>query len=187
MRYFSKIVISIGVLLIVTQALVLFWFGQPIISASGVIQFWNGNVLSLENSQQISDWYTFSHIIHGFLFYFFLGALFPRMSIGIRLLIALGIEIGWEITENTPWLIEKYRQQALAVGYSGDSILNSISDSIAMIVGFLLARKIPILATIVIGVTFELFVGYMIHDNLTLNILNFIYPMDFITQWQSGV
>ena len=150
------------------------------------MKLWEGVVLSSGNSQHLIDWYTFSHIIHGFLFYLALWLLFPRLPIAARLLLALGIEVGWEIIENTPWLIEHYREQALAQGYTGDSIINSVSDSVAMIVGFFLAWRLPILATVAIGMGLELFVGAMIRDNLTLNILNFFHQFEFISRWQSG-
>ncbi len=177
----------IGTGLIVLQILVLYLLGQPFISASGQIKLWVSAVLSPEMSQQLFDWYTFSHIIHGFIFYGALRLLFPRMSVGVRLLIAMGIEIGWEIAENTPWVINAYREQALAVGYAGDSILNSVMDTVSMVAGFFFVLRAPVWATVFLAVFFEVFVGYMIRDNLTLNVLNFIYQFEFIHDWQSGL
>lgn len=176
----------IGAELVALQVLVLYLLGQPFISASGHIQLWVSDVLSPEMSQQLFDWYTFSHIIHGFIFYGVLRLLFPRMSVGARLLLAMGIEIGWEIAENTPWVINAYREQALAVGYAGDSILNSVLDTVSMMLGFFIALRAPVWLTVSLAVFFEVFVGYMIRDNLTLNVLNFIYQFDFIHRWQSG-
>lgn len=170
--------------LILFQVAVLWSFGQPAISASGHIMLWAGEVVGPENSQQITDWYTFSHIIHGFLFYGLLWLLFPRMPFLWRLMIATGIEISWEIAENTPWVINAYREQALAQGYSGDSILNSVSDTIAMMCGFVIARRLPLIATVGVLIALELFTMYMIRDGLFLNILGFIHHFDFITQWQ---
>ena len=172
--------------LFTVQVAVLFYLGQPLVSASGQIKLWVSAVMSPEMSQQIFDWYTFSHIIHGFIFYGILYLLFPRMSVFTRLLLAMGIEIGWEIAENTPMVINAYREQALAVGYAGDSILNSVLDTVSMMFGFFLARKLPVYVAVFIAVLFEVFVGYSIRDNLTLNILNFIYQFDFIKQWQMG-
>lgn len=169
------------------QAIVLLAFGQPAICECGYIKFWEGVVQSLGNSQHFSDWYTFSHIIHGFLFYLLLWYFFPRLSLSERLVLALGIEIAWEIVENTPYVIDLYRQQALAVGYSGDSVFNSVSDSLAMILGFILAARLPTRATVALAFALELWVGYTIHDNLTLNILNFIHPFEAIEAWQSGL
>jgi hypothetical protein len=120
------------------------------------------------------------------LFYALTWVLFPRLPAGYRLLMALGIEIAWEITENTPFIIDRYREQALAQGYSGDSIINSVSDSLAMAFGFLLARLLPVWATVALALGMEGFVAYFIRDNLTLNIINLLYPLDFLNRWQSG-
>lgn len=172
--------------LFVAQASTLFLFGQPPMCACGYVKFWEGVVLSSGNSQHLLDWYTFSHVVHGFLFYALLWYFFPRMPIPYRLALALGIEITWELAENTPYVIELYRQQALAQGYSGDSILNSLSDSLAAMTGFLLAWRLPVWSSISLSVAFELFAGYFVRDNLTLNVMNFIHQFDFISKWQSG-
>lgn len=166
--------------------MVLWWFGQPALCECGVVKLWEGSVWSSGNSQQFFDWYTFSHIIHGFVFYLATVLLFPRMRASQRILIALGLEIAWEIAENTPYVIDLYRQQALAAGYSGDSILNSIMDSFSMLAGFVAARFLPVWFIVALALVMEVFVGYMIHDNLVLNILNFIYQFDAIHDWQSA-
>ena len=176
--------------LVVVQAGVLYMLGQPIICTCGYIKLWEGNILSSGMSQHLTDWYTFSHIIHGFIFYAILRYFFPRTSVVQRLVMSMGFEIAWEITENTPIVIQHYRQQALAAGYTGDSILNSISDTCSMILGFGFAYRMPILVTIVVALGFELGVAYAIRDNLTLNVINLIYPFQFIHHWQeisSGV
>jgi len=172
--------------LLTLQAFVLFLFGQPPICTCGYVKVWEGVVLSSGNSQHLIDWYTFSHIIHGFIFYGILYLLVPGMSVWQRLLIATGFEVAWEITENTPMVIQHYREQALSQGYVGDSIINSVSDSMAMIVGFVLAWRLPAWATIAIAMFLEVWVGCTIRDNLTLNIVNLIHQFDFITAWQSG-
>ena len=178
--------LAAALLMIVGQAAVLFSFGQPPICTCGYVKLWEGVVLSPGNSQHLSDWYTFSHIIHGMLFYALSWALFPRLPVGYRLLMALGIEIAWEISENTPFVINRYREQALAQGYSGDSILNSVMDSLSMAFGFLLARRLPVWSTIALAVLMEVSVAYFIRDNLALNIINLLYPLDFIHRWQAG-
>ncbi len=160
--------------------------GQPPICTCGYVKLWEGVVLSSGNSQHIFDWYTFSHIIHGFIFYFVLALLFPRMSFSQRIVFAVAIEAGWEIFENTPWLIDHYRQQALAQGYIGDSIINSLMDTCAMILGFIFAARFPTWLTISLALSLELFTGYFIRDGLTLNIINLIHPFDLISHWQSG-
>jgi hypothetical protein len=169
------------------QVTVLFWFGQPPICECGYVKLWEGVVLSVGNSQHISDWYTFSHMIHGVLFFFIFSALFPRLSIGWRFLIALGLEVGWEILENTPYVINWYRQQALAQGYVGDSILNSVSDTIAMVMGYIAARHISLKTAVIIIVIAELFTLYMIRDSLALNMIGFVFQFDFIASWQNGM
>jgi len=181
-----KYIILLALLFLVTQAVLLYLMGQPLICKCGYIKFWEGSVLSSGNSQHISDWYTFSHIIHGFLFYFLIWIIFPRFSLGLRFLLALGIEVSWEVIENTPWVIELYRQQALASGYSGDSILNSICDSVAMILGFFIAYRIPWWLTLFIALIMEIFVAYAIRDNLALNILNLIHIFPAVQKWQMG-
>ena len=181
-----RIALMAAILMIAFQAGVLFSFGQPPICTCGTVKLWEGVVLSSGNSQHLTDWYTFSHIIHGMLFYALTWALFPRVPVGYRLLMALSIEIAWEITENTPWIIGRYREQALAQGYSGDSIINSVSDSLSMACGFLLARRLPVWFTIALALAMEAFTAYYIRDNLTLNVINLLYPLDFIHRWQSG-
>lgn len=188
MRPFTKWepVLGAALILVGIQALVLHFFGQPWIAADGTIKLWEGVVLSAGNSQHLSDWYTFSHITHGLLFYAALRWLFPNLTVGQRLLIAMMVEIGWEIAENTPMVIDAYRQQALAQGYTGDSIINSVSDTCAMLVGFFFASRAPVAYSVSLAVFLEVWVGYSIRDNLTLNVLNFSHHFEFIEKWQSG-
>jgi len=167
------------------QALVLLALGQPLICACGTIKFWHGVVTSSENSQHLTDWYTFSHIIHGVLFYVVLTLLFPKSPLGLRFVIAVGIEVAWEIVENTPQVINRYRRSALAQGYNGDSIVNSLTDTLAMVVGFVLARILPIPATIAVVLVLELGTLYAIRDNLTLNVVQLIRPSAALSEWQS--
>lgn len=172
--------------LLAIQAGVLWLMGQPLMCACGHVSFWHGTVLSPENSQQLSDWYTFSHVIHGVLFYWILTFLAPRLPFAARVLVALGAEVGWELFENTPWLIEHYRQQALAQGYTGDSVLNSVSDSVAMLVGFLAARRLPVLASLAFVLALEGLALYAIRDSLLLNVVNLIHPVELLGTWQAG-
>jgi|SRR3989338_113019 len=175
----------LGVSVIALQTLVLYLFGQPPICECGYVKFWEGVVLGPGNSQHLSDWYTFSHVIHGFLFYLGLWYFFPRMPVWSRLVLAIGVEVAWEIAENTPMVIQHYREQALAQGYTGDSIINSVSDTLAMAAGFFIAWRMPVWTVVVTGVVLEVFVVYMIRDNLTLNIINLIHAFPAITEWQS--
>lgn len=168
------------------QALILHLFGQPAICTCGYVKLWEGVVLGAGNSQHLTDWYTFSHIIHGFIFYALLRWIFPRTPVFVRILYAMGIEVGWELLENSPMIINRYRETALAQGYSGDSIINSVSDTCSMLFGFFLACRLPVWIVIVLAVTMELVVGYLIRDNLTLNVIALIHPFPALAQWQLG-
>lgn len=179
--------VAAGVVVLVgVQALVLWLMGQPGICECGAVKLWEGVVVGSGNSQHLSDWYTFSHIAHGFLFYWLLGLIFPKLSMGARFAIAMGLEVSWELLENTPMVIDHYRQQALAQGYTGDSILNSLSDTVAMMLGFLAAWRLPVWGSVAAVVGMEAVSLWFIRDGLVLNIVNLLHQFDFISQWQSG-
>ena len=173
--------------LMVIQAVVLHLLGRVWICSCGTVRLWVGDIHSAELSQQIFDWYTPSHVIHGMIFYGILQLLLPRAPVLARLLIAVGIEGAWEIAENSPAVIEAYRRQALAAGYVGDSILNSLLDTVAMMAGFALARRLPWQATVALAIIAEIATGVLVHDNLTLNVLNFIHRFPAIEAWQRRV
>lgn len=172
--------------LIGAHALALYLMGQPLMYSGGYIEFWCGVVKSDCNSQQISDWYTFSHVIHGILFYAALTWAFPKLSVFTRLLMALAIESGWELFENTDMVINRYREQALAQGYFGDSVINSVGDMVAALLGFLAAWRMPIVISIAAVIFLEALALYAIRDSLILNIIQLIYPLDIIGAWQSA-
>jgi hypothetical protein len=172
--------------IVALQALILVALGQPLTCTCGTIRFWQGTVSSAENSQQLTDWYTYSHIIHGFGLYFLLWLIAPRTPFGLRLALAIGLEAGWEVIENTPFVIDRYRQLALAQGYVGDSVINSVVDTLAAAFGFLLAGMLPVWSVVSLALAMELFVGFMIHDNLTLNIIQLVHPSGIISLWQAG-
>jgi hypothetical protein len=168
------------------QAVALWAMGLPLICKCGAVDFWHGNPSGPETSQHLTDWYTYTHIIHGFGFYLLLWLIAPRLPFGPRLAIAVGLESAWEVIENTPLVMDRYRQSALARGYFGDSVVNSIFDSLASAVGFVLAQLLPAWQSVVLIVAIELILGYMVRDNLTLNIIQLIYPSELISNWQSG-
>jgi hypothetical protein len=183
--------VAVAIGLVAVQIAVLHVFGQPFLATSGHILLWVNDVFSPDMSQQLADWYSFSHLIHGFIFFGLLHLAAPRLPLAARLLIAMGIEIGWEITENTPMTIEHYRQQALAAGYRGDSIINSLSDTLMMSSGFFMASRLRARYVVAIALAFEIFTACMIRDNLTLNVINLIAPSDWapiqaIHSWQAG-
>jgi hypothetical protein len=182
--FWIYLVIAAGFL--AAQAFVLFAMGQPPICTCGTVKLWMGEVLSSENSQQFTDWYTFTHVAHGFGFYLLLWLIGPRLPVGLRFALAIGLEASWEVFENTPFIVDRYRRLALAQGYFGDSIINSVGDTLATAVGFLLARLLPVWSSITLVTALELFVGYMIHDNLMLNIIQLAHPNEAITNWQTG-
>ena len=172
--------------LAVVAAAILLLMGRPPICTCGEVKLWVGEVHGPDNSQHLADWYTPSHIIHGFLFYF-LGWLFLRRNPpGDRLIAAILIEAGWEVLENTNWVIDRYREATMALGYTGDSVINSLFDMLWMILGFGIARRLPVWVTVAVALAFEVLTLVAIRDNLTLNVLMLVAPVDSIAQWQSG-
>jgi hypothetical protein len=179
-------------LLAAYAAFILFAMQRPPICACGTVKLWHGVVQSAENSQHLADWYTFSHVIHGLIFY---GAahllwrkwrLFDGAPTRWALPIAVILEASWEILENSPMIIDRYRAVTVSFGYAGDSIVNSMADIGWMVLGFWLAAKLPWKASLAMAIAFELLTLALIRDNLTLNVLMLVHPVDAVREWQAA-
>lgn len=183
-RRISPLLVVAGIILL--SAAYLLWIGREPICKCGYIKLWHGEVVSSENSQHISDWYTPSHVIHGFLFYGLLWLVARRLSFGWRLSIATLVEAAWEIIENSDAVIERYRTVTISLDYYGDSVLNVVADIVAMIVGFWLAAKLPVWVTVALILLFEGVTIWIIRDGLALNVLMLLWPLEWVAEWQAG-
>jgi hypothetical protein len=181
----KRAAIAIFVILAATVA-ILWAMGRPPICTCGTVDLWVNQGDSPKTSQMLADWYSPSHVIHGFLFYAFLWLVARRRPVERRFLIALVLEITWEILENTDWAINRYREATIAIGYTGDSILNTMSDIGMMALGFWLARRLPVWVTVLAMVALELAALAAVRDNLTLNVWMFVLPTDAVRDWQAG-
>jgi hypothetical protein len=172
-------------LIIVAAALAELAMGRHPICTCGRVGLWVGFRDSPKTSQMLSDWYSLSHVVHGLLFYFLLWLIFRRWPVAWRFLGALLIESAWEVIENTPFVIDRYRETTAAIGYSGDSVINSVSDILMMAIGFLAARKAPIWAAVLLVIVLETLPLFVIRDNLTLNVWNLLAPNPAVQAWQA--
>ena len=171
---------------IAATATILYTMGQPLICKCGYVKLWHGVVISSENSQHLSDWYTPSHIIHGILFFGLFTLFLRKTDINVRLVLSLIVECAWEILENTDMIINRYRETTISLDYFGDSVINSSADILAMVVGFFLASRLPVWASVAIIIVFEATTTYLIRDGLTLNILMLVWPLEAVKTWQGG-
>src|SRR3954462_5458369 len=172
--------------ILAVAAAVLFAMGRNPICTCGSIDLWVGERDSAGTSQMLADWYSLSHIVHGLIFYALLWLVARPLGVGPRFLIAPFIEASWEVIENTPMVIDRYRATTAALGYTGDSVINSLSDILMMAFGFLLARKLPLWASILLLAALEIVPLFVIRDNLALNIVALISPNAAIAAWQAG-
>ena len=178
--WFLTIIIFAG------AAVILLAMGRNPICTCGAIELWVGARDSAKTSQMLADWYSLSHIVHGLIFYAVLWLVARRWAVEWRFLVALLVEAAWEVTENTPLVIERYRATTAALGYTGESVNNSLSDILMMTFGFLIARKLPLWVSIVVLVALEVIPLFAIRDNLTLNVWALIAPNHALQAWQAS-
>jgi hypothetical protein len=175
-----------AVLILAATAAILFLMGRPPICTCGEIELWVNAANSSRTSQMLADWYSPSHVIHGVLFFAVLWLVARKMPLERRFLIALVVEVAWELVENSPWAINRYRHETIATGYTGDSIINTMSDILMMAFGFWLARKLPVWTSVLLVIALELAALVMVRDGLTLNVWMFLWPNAAVRAWQSG-
>lgn len=175
-----------ALLILAATAVLLFLMGRPPICTCGTVDLWVNESNSSRTSQMLADWYSLSHVVHGLLFYAGLWLIFRKWPVEWRFLAALAIETAWEIIENTPMVINRYREETAALGYTGDSVINSVSDIAMMALGFLVARRLPVWWSAAIVLVLELIPLAVIRDNLTLNVWMLLSPNEAIKAWQAG-
>lgn len=183
----TLLILLVPLAIVALQAGALYWLGRTPICTCGYVKLWEPDAFGSGNSQHLADWYTPSHIVHGFIFYLLAWLVFPRASLVWRFALAVLIEAAWEVIENTSWIIDYYRGNTVSLNYYGDSIINSVMDTLWMAIGFLVAWRVPVLVTIALTLALEGLAAYVIRDNLILNIVMFIYPFEFIKAWQTAI
>lgn len=184
------IIVSLAIAIV--TVVILLAMGRVPICECGYVKLWHGQINDAGNSQHIADWYTPSHIIHGMIFYALGWWLFVKRGLGGAqgfrwgLPLAVLLEAAWEVLENTPMVIDRFRAVTANFGYSGDSVINSAADIGWMSFGFWLALRLPVKVTVALAIIGELVAGYMVRDNLTLNVIMLLFPVDAIAQWQAS-
>jgi len=175
--------------LMAITACILASMGRVWICKCGYVKLWHGQVFSSENSQHLTDWYTFTHILHGFMYYALIHFADPKKSLSLPLRFIIAVLIGcvWELVENSTYVIERYRAVTISLDYFGDSVVNSMSDICACAFGFFLASRARVWVSVLFVVTIELMLLYCIRDNLTTNIIQLVYPIKSLKEWQRAL
>jgi hypothetical protein len=175
-----------AIVIVLAAAGTLVALGRSPICTCGDVDLWVGTATSARTSQMLSDWYSASHIVHGFVFYGLLWLVARKSPVEHRFAGALLVECAWEIVENTPLIIDRYREATVAIGYTGDSVLNSMSDIAMMAFGFALARRLPLWVSLVTVAVLEIVPLLVIRDNLTLNVWMLLAPNEAVRGWQAA-
>lgn len=172
--------------ILVVTGVLLAAMGRSLICSCGTLRLWQGEILTAENSQHLTDWYSFSHLLHGLILYALLRLLAPHWTLNKRLVVAAMIAAGWELGENTPFLIERYREVTVSVNYHGDSVVNALSDVVAALAGFGLAAVLPVWGSVALFLGTEALTAWAARDGLVLSVLMVTAPLDALRDWQLG-
>ena len=150
----------------------------------GQLFIWAGDVWSSHSSQHPLDPYSFTHLLHGFAFWWLLALCIPWVMPAWRIALATGLEALWEVVENTEFVIQRYRETTAALGYEGDSITNSLGDVIVCSLGLLVAWRLGFRRSLLLFLAIEVILIIWIRDSLILEVLMLLYPIDAIKSWQ---
>ena len=178
--WFATLAVLLGTALILHSQGRLWW------CSCDYLLVWSGDPWSSDNSQHLLDPYSFTHLLHGFLLCGLLTLLVPRLSTVWRLWLAVTIEAGWEVVENSEVVIRRYREETAALGYHGDTIVNSLGDILVCGLGFMVAQRLGFRRAFVLFLLTEVMLAILIRDNLTLNIVMLIHPLEAIKEWQAA-
>jgi len=179
-------IVAIGLILLLV-VVVLHAEGRMFLCTCGHFALWTSDTCSSNTSQQLLDPYSFTHVLHGFLFFWLFALLSRRINVNWQVWWALLLESAWEIFENTPFVINKYRTETASLGYEGDTIVNSFGDLMCALVGFMIARKLGLRRSLIVFVLVEIVLLVWIHDSLLLQILMLVHPVESIKLWQMCV
>ena len=181
----SRVVLSVATgLVLLAMILLLRAEGRRLMCACGHFAVWISDWCSSNTSQQLLDPYSLTHVLHGFLFFWLITLLFRRMPRAWQFWLALLLESAWEVFENTSFVINKYRTETAALGYQGDTIVNSLGDLSCALLGFVIARQLGVRRSLILFVLIEAVLIFWIHDSLLLQILMLVRPVEAIKLWQ---
>ena len=181
-KYWPALVI---VAAFVATAILLRLEGRLWICACGSVQPWSGQICSANNSQHFLDPYSFTHVLHGFLFFWLVIWFLGRLSANWQLALAIAAEACWEVFENTNFIIDRYRSETAALGYTGDTVVNSFGDILCCLVGFIVARHLGLRRSLIVFAVLEVVLIVWIKDSLLLEILMLVIPIDALRAWQA--